>query len=163
MAHAKRVSKRKRRRIALPALGAAGVSLVMAGGAAATAPTTNVPSLQDSSLRPVIALAEEEIADVSLATFHIFGKENNSELGQGIRLAARGCGGRCAEAAQRPGAEAGAAEAAQRLGAQAGAAEAAQWLWRLRRLGDRLRRLREHRLRRRLLAVDVVWLGMGLH
>ena len=95
MAHAKRVSKRKRRRIGLPALGAAGVSLVMAGGAAATAPTTNVPSLQDSSLRPVIALAEEEIADVSLATFHIFGKENESELGQGIRLAARGCGGRC--------------------------------------------------------------------
>ena len=125
MAHAKRVSKRKRRRIALPALGAAGVSLVMAGGAAATAPTTNVPSLQDSSLRPVIALAEEEIADVSLATFHIFGKENESELGQGIRLAARGCGGAAgaAEAAQRPGAEAGAAEAAQRLGAQAGAAE----------------------------------------
>ena len=33
---------------------------------------------------------------------------------------------------------------------------------RLRRLGDRLRRLREHRLRRRLLAVDVGWLGMGL-
>ena len=95
MAHAKRVSKRKRRRIGLPALGAAGVSLVMAGGAAATAPTTNVPSLQDSSLRPVIALAEEEIADVSLATFHIFGKENESELGQGIRLAARGCGGGC--------------------------------------------------------------------
>ena len=128
MAHAKRVSKRKRRRIALPALGAAGVSLVMAGGAAATAPTTNVPSLQDSSLRPVIVLAEEEIADVSLATFHIFGKENKSELGQGIRLAARGWveggGGRSAEAAQRPGAEAGAAEAAQRLGAQAGAAEA---------------------------------------
>ena len=33
---------------------------------------------------------------------------------------------------------------------------------RLRRLGDRLRRLRGHRLRRRLLAVDVGWLGMGL-
>ena len=95
MAHAKRVSKRNRRRIALPALGAAGVSLVMAGGAAATAPTTNVPSLQYTSLRPVIALDEEEIADVSLATFHIFGKENESALGQGIRLAARGCGGRC--------------------------------------------------------------------
>ena len=127
MAHAKRVSKRKRRRIALPALGAAGVSLVMAGGAAATAPTTNVPSLQDTSLRPVIALAEEEIADVSLATFHIFGKENESELGQGIRLAARGCGGRCGGgcAAARCGGRCGAA--AQRLGAQAGAAEAAQW------------------------------------
>ena len=62
----------------------------MAGGAAATAPTT---LLQDSSVRPVIALTEEEIADVSLATFYIFDKENESQLGQGIRLAQR-CG-RC--------------------------------------------------------------------
>jgi hypothetical protein len=92
MAHAKRASKRRRRRITLPALGAAGVSLVMAGGAAATAPTTNVPSLQDAS-PPVITLDEEEIADVSLGTFYVFDKENEPRLGQGIRLAARGCGG----------------------------------------------------------------------
>ncbi|MGA7775231.1 MAG: hypothetical protein WCA25_20155, partial [Pseudolabrys sp.] len=69
----------------MPALGAAGASLVMAGGASATTPTANAPSLQDTSLR--LALDEEEIADVSLATFYIFDKENNSELGQGIRLA----------------------------------------------------------------------------
>jgi hypothetical protein len=94
MARTKQVSKRKRRRIGLPALGAAGVSLVMAGGAAATAPTTNVPSLQDAA--PVITLDEEEIADVSLGTFYVFDKENEPRLGQGIRLAARGCGGcRC--------------------------------------------------------------------
>jgi hypothetical protein len=91
MARAKRASKRRRRRITLPALGAAGVSLVMAGGAAATAPTTNLPSLLDAA--PVITLDEEEIADVSLGTFYVFDKENEPRLGQGIRLAARGCGG----------------------------------------------------------------------
>ena len=94
MARTKQPSKRKRRRIGLPALGAAGVSLVMAGGAAANAPTANVPSLQDTSLRPAITLDEEEIADVSLGTFYVLDKENDSLLGQGVRLAARGgCGG----------------------------------------------------------------------
>ena len=103
MARTKQVSKRKRRRVGLPTLGAAGVSLVMAGGAAANAPTANVPSLQDTSLRPAITLDEEEIADVSLGTFYVFDKENDSRLGQGIRLAAHGhgcgrCGGGCAAA-----------------------------------------------------------------
>jgi hypothetical protein len=95
MAQTKRASKRKSRRIGLPALGAAGMSLMMAGGASATAPTTNVPSLQDTSLRPAITLDEEEIADVSLGTFYVFDKENEPRLGQGIRLAARGGCGRC--------------------------------------------------------------------
>ena len=102
MARTKQVSKRKRRRIGLPALGAAGVSLVMAGGAAANASTANAPSLQDTSLRPAITLDEEEIADVSLGTFYVFDKENDSRLGQGVRLAAHGgcgrCGGGCAAA-----------------------------------------------------------------
>jgi hypothetical protein len=94
MARTKQPSKRKRGRRGVPALGAAGVSLVMAGGASANAPTANVPSMQDTPLRPVVALDEEEIADVSLATFYIFDKENLSHLGQGIRLAAKGgCGG----------------------------------------------------------------------
>src|SRR6516162_1275432 len=95
MAQAKRALKRKRRSIALPALGAAGASLMMANGASsATAPTAT--SLQDTLLRPVITLNEEEIADVSLGTFYVFDKENESQLGQGIRLAAHGCGGcRC--------------------------------------------------------------------
>ena len=92
MARAKQVSKRKRRRIALPVLSAAGASLAMAGGASATAPTANVSS-QATEPRPVITLDEEEISDVSLATFYVFDKEN-AELGQGLKLAARGgCGG----------------------------------------------------------------------
>jgi hypothetical protein len=95
MARTKQPSKRKRGRRGLPALGAAGVSLAMAGGASANAPTANVPLLQDTSLRPAITLDEEEIADVSLGTFYIFDRENLSDLGQGIRVAARGGCGRC--------------------------------------------------------------------
>src|SRR5712692_9144990 len=72
MAHAKQASKRKRRKTAMPVLGAAGVSLAMAGGAsAAAAPTANLPP-QDNPLRPVIYLGEEEISDVSLGTFYVF-------------------------------------------------------------------------------------------
>jgi hypothetical protein len=94
MAHAKRPSKRKRRRTALPVLGAAGVSLTMAGGASATTtPTANVPS-QDASWGPVIVLGEEEISDVSLATFYVFDRENaGTSLGERVQLAQRGCRG----------------------------------------------------------------------
>jgi hypothetical protein len=97
MAKAKRATKRTTRRAAALALGAAGVSLTMTGGASATAPT-NVP-LRDDARR--IFLGEEEIADVSLATFHVFDRETESRLRQGLRLAAgvqggcgitRGCG-----------------------------------------------------------------------
>jgi hypothetical protein len=71
-------------------LGAAGVSLAMTGAASATAPATNVPS-QDNARRFI--LSEEEISDVSLATFHVFDREN-PPLSQGIRIArGGGCGG----------------------------------------------------------------------
>jgi hypothetical protein len=82
MAKAKRATKRNARRAAL-ALGAAGVSLAMTGGASATAPT-NAPS-QDNARQ--IFLGEEEIADISLATFHVFDRENESPRRQGLRLA----------------------------------------------------------------------------
>jgi hypothetical protein len=95
MAHAKQASKRKRRRTALPALGVAGVSLSLAGGASAatSGPATDLPS-QNTAAHHEIALGEEEISDVSLATFYVFDKENAgaSELSQGLKLA-RGCGG----------------------------------------------------------------------
>jgi hypothetical protein len=95
MAQAKQSSKRKRRNTALPVLGAAGISLAMAGGASATPPAANVSS-QDTG--PRFTLGEEEIADVSLATFYVFDKENESQLGQDLILAAGRCGrgcGRC--------------------------------------------------------------------
>src|SRR5215211_5802202 len=92
MARAKRASKQKRRRTALPAWGAAGMSLAMAGGAsAAVAPTANTPSQQAAS-SPAFFLGEEEISDVSLATFYVFDRES-ANLGERLQLAARGCGG----------------------------------------------------------------------
>jgi|SRR5215211_2283950 len=91
MAHAKQDSKRKRRRTALPIMGVAGVSLTMAGGASsAPAPTVDLP-WQDTAPRPVIILGEEEISDVSLATFYVFDREN-ANLGEGMKLA-QACGG----------------------------------------------------------------------
>src|ERR1700722_17708222 len=95
MTQARRSSKRKSGKAALSkkaalALGAAGVSLAMTGAASATAPTTNVPS-QDNARR--LILTEEEISDVSLATFQVFDREN-PPLSQGIRVArGGGCGG----------------------------------------------------------------------
>ena len=81
MADARQGSKRKRSKAAV--LGDAGVSLAMAGGA--NAPAANAPS-QDPG--PRILLAEEEIFDVSLATFHVFDKERDSSSANGLRLAA---------------------------------------------------------------------------
>src|SRR5262245_57594945 len=89
MARAK-TSKRKYPRKTLPVMGAAGVSLAMAGGASATAPTTHVPS-QDTSLGPLFALGEEELSDVNLATFYVFDKESIEALQPAVQVA-RGCG-----------------------------------------------------------------------
>src|SRR5262249_38340184 len=84
--------KRKRPRTALPVWGAAGVSLAMTGGAsAAVAPTVDGPS-QHSTLSPAIFLAEEEIADVSLATFYVY-DQGSPYLGERLQLARGGCGG----------------------------------------------------------------------
>src|ERR1700722_13000835 len=93
MTQAKRNSTRKRKKPALSkktalALGAAGVSLAMTGAASASAPATHVPS-QDNARR--VMLTEEEISDVSLATFQVFDREN-PPLSQGIKVA-RGGGG----------------------------------------------------------------------
>jgi hypothetical protein len=87
MARTKRAARQTARRTAL-ALGAAGVSLAMTGGPSATAPTI-VPS-QDNARR--IFFGEEEIADVSLATFHVFDKETESALRRSIKLAQGGGG-----------------------------------------------------------------------
>jgi hypothetical protein len=89
MARAKQASKRTTRRTTLPVVGAAGVSLAMAGGASATAPA-KAPS-QDTAQRPVVFLSEEEISDVSLGTFYVFDKEY-VQPGEILKVA-RGCGG----------------------------------------------------------------------
>src|SRR5215471_14819083 len=87
----KRSSISKRRSKALPALGFAGMSLSMASGACAStseaSANTSLPSQKHE-----IFLGEEEISDVSLATFHVLDKENAGPppLFQKLRLAAGG-------------------------------------------------------------------------
>jgi hypothetical protein len=92
----KRSSKSKRRSKALPALGFAGVSFSMASGACAS---TSEATANTTSQRHEIFLGEEEISDVSLATFYVFDKENAGAppLAQRQRLAFGGCrcGGGC--------------------------------------------------------------------
>src|SRR5262249_3414956 len=97
MAQAKRSSKRNRRKISLPAVGAAGVSLALTGGASA-AP---VPVMDQSSYAYLpgheVTLGEEEMSDVSLATFYVFDQESRKSITGELQLAARcgRCGGRC--------------------------------------------------------------------
>ena len=71
MSHAKRVSTRKRRGKAMPVLGAAGF-LALANGASAEAPVDT--STPNTGVSRQIFLGEEEISDVSLATFYVFDK-----------------------------------------------------------------------------------------
>ena len=77
MSHTKQASNRKRRACAVPLLGAAGLSLSLASGAPAATgePAADIPS-RDTGVSHEITLGEEEISDVSLATFYVFDKEN---------------------------------------------------------------------------------------
>ncbi len=92
MPRVKQASKRKRMtKAAVPALGAAGLTFSLMGGASASAvPTADVQPTPNYTPNQGITLGDEEIADVSLATFHLFDKEN---VGSGVQVAWRGCGG----------------------------------------------------------------------
>lgn len=75
-------------------LGIAGVSLALVSGAAAS--TNEATTNMRSTSHHEIFLGEEEISDVSLATFYIFDKENNGPpLAQRLRLARCGRGYGC--------------------------------------------------------------------
>jgi hypothetical protein len=108
MPHAKRTPQRKRRKEAVPVLGAVGVSLLAGGASAAPAvPAADTPSR--TLVPPQFTLNEEEMSDVSLGTFYVFDKENagiarDQQLAQrgcrcggcrGCRGCGRGCGCRC--------------------------------------------------------------------
>src|SRR5438128_1346845 len=93
MPQVKQASKQKRvTKAAIPALGAAGLTFSLLGSASASAvPTAVVPQTTHFAPNEAITLSEEEMADVSLATFHLFDKEN---VGSGVQVAwVRGCGG----------------------------------------------------------------------
>ncbi|MGZ3323564.1 MAG: hypothetical protein ACXU9C_21680, partial [Xanthobacteraceae bacterium] len=77
MARVKQASTRKRVTKTVPVLGAAGLTFSLVGGAsAAVAPTQDQPRTPSLAPGQAITLGEEEIADVSLATFYVFDKEN---------------------------------------------------------------------------------------
>jgi hypothetical protein len=90
----KDIAQRKRRSKALPVLGAAGLSLSLATNASASIGGMNLETASQQVL-----LYEEEIADVSLATFHVFDKERTDIHRPHARLAIGGCGCGCGCAA----------------------------------------------------------------
>lgn len=107
MPRKKLTSKAQGRNDVVPAVGMVGLSLSLAGSAsAATAPAAEVPSLDTASRHEIsVGLHEEEIADISLATFYVFDKENAGLLRggekhagfwwgcRGCRCGCRGCRG----------------------------------------------------------------------
>ena len=93
MPRVKQASKQKRttKAAAVTVLGAAGLGLSLVGSASAsTMPTADIPRSDNTSPNQRFVLGEEEMADVSLATFHLFDKEN---VGSGVQVAYRGCRG----------------------------------------------------------------------
>src|SRR6202167_976521 len=95
MSRTKQASKSKRRTKAVPVMGAAGL-FSLAGGVGVAAASTGGPAadlpLQKVTPSHEIILGEEELSDVSLATFYVVDKENAAAAKSGIRIA-RGCGG----------------------------------------------------------------------
>ena len=92
MPRVKQASKQKRTtKAAVKALGAAGLSFSLVGSASAsTMPTAGIPQSDNTSPNRRFVLSEEEMVDVSLATFHLFDREHD---GSGVQLARGGCGG----------------------------------------------------------------------
>jgi len=90
MSGAKQASKRKRSIEIAPALGAAGLLSLAGGVSAATDPQAADALTRNTIVSQEIMLGEEEITDVSLATFYVFDKENTEPSEHGVRLAC-GC------------------------------------------------------------------------
>ena len=92
MSPVKQASKQKRttKAAAVKVLGAAGLSFSLVGNtSASTLPTASIPQSDNTWPNQRFVLSEEEMTDVSLATFYVFDKEN---VGSGVQLA-RGGGG----------------------------------------------------------------------
>jgi hypothetical protein len=91
MSRVKQASKRKRliKAAGVPALGAVGLGLSLVGSASAL-PTADLPQSLNTTPNQRFVLDEEEMADVSLATFHVFDNENGT---RGFTKVAYGCGG----------------------------------------------------------------------
>ena len=88
MPRVKQASKQKRttKAAAVTVLGATGLGV---SASASTMPAADIAQSDNTPPNQRFVLSEEEMADVSLATFHLFDKEN---VGSGVQLA-RACGG----------------------------------------------------------------------
>ena len=87
MRRVKQASRKKRttKAAAVTRLGAAGLGLSLFGIASgSTMPAADIPQSDNTSPNQRFLLGEEEMQDVSLATFHLFDKEN---VGSAIQLA----------------------------------------------------------------------------
>jgi hypothetical protein len=83
--------KRTTKGAAVAVLGGAGLGLSLFGSASgSTMATADIPQSDNTSTNQLLVLGEEEMQDVSLATFHLFDREN---VGSAIQLARGGCGG----------------------------------------------------------------------
>jgi hypothetical protein len=91
MSRVKQVPKRKRliKAAGVSALGAAGLSLSLAGSASALA-RADLPQSLNTTHTQRLLLGEEEMVDVSLTTFHVFDRENGTG---NFTQVAFGCGG----------------------------------------------------------------------
>jgi hypothetical protein len=90
MPRVKQASKQKRttKAAAVTVLGATGLGFSLGSASASTMPA-DIAQSDNTPPNQRFVLSDEEMADVSLATFHLFDKEN---VGSGVQLA-RGCGG----------------------------------------------------------------------
>jgi hypothetical protein len=95
MSRVKQASKRKRltKAAGVPILGAAGLGLSLVGSASASAlATADLPQSLNTTPNQRVVLDEEEMVDVSLATFHVFDKENGTGGFTRLAMGAGGCG-----------------------------------------------------------------------
>ncbi|WP_324413449.1 hypothetical protein [Bradyrhizobium sp.] len=105
MPQVKQASKQKRiAKAAVTVLGATGLGSLLGNTSASTMPAADIGQSDNTPPNQRFVLSEEEMADVSLATFHLIDKQN---VGSGVQLAraggcrgcaARGCRGCAARA-----------------------------------------------------------------
>jgi hypothetical protein len=92
MPRVKQASKQKRttKAAAVTVMGATGLGFSLLGStSASTMPAADIAQSDNTSANQRFVLSEEEMADVSLATFHLLDKKS---VASGVQLA-RGCGG----------------------------------------------------------------------
>jgi hypothetical protein len=90
----KQPQKRRSKAATAAAMGAAGLGLSLAGSASASSlPAANAPQLDNNLTSQRFVLGEEEMADVGLATFHLFDREQGTSGMDQVAWGCRGCRG----------------------------------------------------------------------